>query len=70
VASTLLVGSVVAPPLFAATAGSSALDSGLRASAGNSYGPESGDLRVVWDGVLDPSVEPVAGAARRPAVPR
>lgn len=58
VAATLLVASVVAPSLFVATARASALDAGLRASVGNPYGPESADLRVMWDAVLDPSVEP------------
>lgn len=59
VATTLLVASVVAPVLFVATARSSALDTGLQASAGNPYGEESADLRVVWDNVVDPSVEPI-----------
>lgn len=59
VAATLLVASVVAPSLFVATARASALDTGLHASAGNPYGPESADLRVTWDAVVDPMVEPL-----------
>lgn len=56
-AATLLVASVVAPPLFAATARSTALVEALRATAGMPYGPDSGDLRVTWDGVLPAEVE-------------
>lgn len=56
-AATLLVASVVAPPLFAATARSTALSDALEASSGAPYGPDSGDLRVTWDAVLTPDVE-------------
>ncbi|MDF1602940.1 hypothetical protein [Nocardioides sp. YIM 152315] len=52
VAATLFVASVVAPPMFAATARATALAEGLRAVAGAPYGPESADLRATWDGVL------------------
>ncbi|CAI9409235.1 hypothetical protein [Nocardioides sp. T2.26MG-1] len=54
VATTLLVASVAAPPLFVATARTSALDTGLRAAAGSPFGPGSADLRVVWDAFLPP----------------
>lgn len=57
VAATLLVASVVAPPLFAATAGATSLDTGLRATEGNPYGPESADARVIWNGVLPADAE-------------
>ena len=52
VALTLFVGSVVAPPLFVATARATALADGLEATAGNPYGDESGDLRITWDAPL------------------
>ena len=52
VAATLLVASVVAPPLFVATARATALADGLQAAADERYGPDSGDLRVSWDAVL------------------
>lgn len=55
VAVTLFVASVVAPPLFADTAGATALRSGLAAGAGARYGDESGDLRVTWDAVVRPA---------------
>lgn len=57
VAATLLVASVVAPPLFASTARATALESSLDATAGNPYGPDSGDLRVTWDAVLTPEAD-------------
>jgi hypothetical protein len=57
VAVTLLVASFVAPPLFAATARSTALADGLRTASGLPYGPDSGDLRVLWDAVLPPQGE-------------
>jgi len=56
-AATLLVASVVAPPLFAATARSTALAEALEAAEGLPHGPDSADLRVTWDGVLPPDVE-------------
>ena len=52
VAATLFVASVVAPPIFSATARSTALSESLGAAAGAPYGPESADLRVTWDAVL------------------
>ena len=52
VAVTLLVASFVAPPLFAATARSTALADGLADAAGVPYGDDSGDLRVTWDAVV------------------
>jgi hypothetical protein len=52
VAATLLVASFVAPPLFAATARSTALADGLETAAGVPYGADSGDLRVTWDAVV------------------
>ncbi|WP_296602100.1 hypothetical protein [Nocardioides sp.] len=54
VATTLLVASVAAPPLFVRTARTTALDTGLRAAAGSPFGPGSADLRVVWDAFLPP----------------
>ncbi|MBJ7358456.1 hypothetical protein [Nocardioides sp.] len=57
VAATLLVASVVAPPLFASTARATALESALDATASNPYGPESGDLRVAWNAVLTPEAD-------------
>jgi hypothetical protein len=57
VAVTLLVASFVAPPLFAATARSTALADGLHEAAGVPYGPDSADLRVTWDGVVPPEGE-------------
>lgn len=56
-AATLLVASVVAPPLFAATARSTALAEALAAAEGAPYGPDSADLRATWDGVLPAEVE-------------
>ena len=53
-AATLFVASVVAPPLFAATARSTALADALDASRGAPYGSSSGDVRVTWDAVLTP----------------
>ncbi|WP_395656935.1 hypothetical protein [Nocardioides sp.] len=57
VAATLLVASVVAPPLFVDTARATALTDGLTATAGNPYGKESGDLRVTWDAPLSNRAE-------------
>ncbi|HYF72577.1 MAG TPA: hypothetical protein VD864_07135, partial [Nocardioides sp.] len=54
VATTLLVASVVAPPLFVATARTTALDTGLEAASGAPFGPTSADLRVTWDAFLPP----------------
>jgi hypothetical protein len=54
VAATLFVASVVAPPMFSATARATALGEALDAAAGSPYGSESADLRVTWDGVLNP----------------
>jgi len=53
VAATLFVASVVAPPMFSDTARATALSQSLTAAAGAPYGPESADLRVTWDAVLD-----------------
>lgn len=52
VAATLFVASVVAPPMFSATARATALSESLEAAAGAPYGSESADLRVTWDAVL------------------
>ena len=52
VAATLFVASVVAPPMFSATARATALSESLGAAAGAPYGAESADLRVTWDAVL------------------
>ncbi|WP_395692975.1 hypothetical protein [Nocardioides sp.] len=56
-AATLFVGSVVAPPLFVATARATALADGLAATAGTPYGQDSGDLRVTWDATLADTAE-------------
>jgi hypothetical protein len=58
-AATLFVASVVAPPLFAATARSTALADALAASSGTPYGPSSGDVRITWDQILTPEAEAV-----------
>ncbi|WP_345520107.1 hypothetical protein [Nocardioides conyzicola] len=62
VAVTLLVASFAAPPLFAATARSTALADGLRSAAGEPFGPDSGDLRVSWNGVIPAEGEQILDA--------
>lgn len=52
VAVTLLVASVVAPPMFAAMARATALADGIQAGQGLRYGEDSGDLRVTWGATL------------------
>lgn len=52
VAATLLVASVVAPPLFAGMARATALTDGIDAGAAARYGPDSPNFRVTWDQVL------------------
>lgn len=67
-AATLLVASVVAPPIFAATARSTALVEALDSAEGLPYGPDSADLRVTWNGVL-PSDAEAEVRARLSAIP-
>lgn len=67
-AAGLFVASVVAPPLFAATARATALADGLAATVGNPYGNDSGDLRITWDAPLGNDAE-AAVLARLSAMP-